>query len=79
LTTLPKRTGKAAGRRTHVSGTEPLDGFYSPKFRVDSRYAKAFQPTVLIDARGRLDEEIADDIAAGRKALLPRRYAATAG
>lgn len=78
LTTLPKRTGQAAGRRTHVSGTEPLDGFYRPKFRVDSRFEKAFQPTVLIDARGCLNEEIADDIAAGRDALLPHRGAVAA-
>ena len=66
LTTLPKRIGKAGGRRTHISTTEPLDTFYLPKFRVDSAYERAFDPTMLTDAEGRLSEEIAADVEAGR-------------
>lgn len=39
-------------RRTFVSSTEPLDKVYTPAFRVDSRYAQYFQPTMVTDASG---------------------------
>lgn len=67
LTTMPKRIGKAAGPRTHISTTEVPDRFYTPAFRVDGRFAKMFRPTMLIERDGRVNEEIADDIAAGRR------------
>jgi hypothetical protein len=75
LTTLPKRIGKAGGPRTHISTTEPLDTFYRPKFRIDSRYESAFRPTMLTDIDGRLNGEIADDVAAGRTAARPLKRA----
>jgi hypothetical protein len=79
LTTLPKKIGKAGGPRTHISTTEPLDTFYRPKFRVDSKFESAFRPTMLSLADGRLNPEIADDVAAGRAALRPRLRAAAGG
>lgn len=79
LTTLPKKIGKAGGPRTHISTTEPLDTFYEPRFRVDSRYKRAFEPTMLTDARGRLNEEIAEDVAAGRTATAPPKESVAGG
>lgn len=47
---------------THVSSTEPFDRTYSPAFRVDSRYAHYFKPTMLTDNEGNITEALAPDI-----------------
>jgi hopanoid C-2 methylase len=44
--------------RTYVSTTEPLDALYTPAFRVDSRFAKHFQPTMVTDKTGNLADEL---------------------
>ena len=56
-------------------GAEPLDTFYRPRFRVDSRFESAFSPTMLTDATGRLNDEIGDDVALGRVANAPPKKA----
>ena len=66
LATLPMRVGRLRGPRTHVSTTEPLDLFYDPAFRVDARFESYFQPTMLTDSAGRVGEQIAEDVQAGR-------------
>ncbi|MBL8020664.1 MAG: cobalamin-dependent protein [Leptospirales bacterium] len=48
--------------RTHVSSTEGLDPCYTPSFRIESRYEKYFQPTMLTDSEGRLSEQLWQDI-----------------
>ncbi|CAM9463082.1 unnamed protein product, partial [Discosporangium mesarthrocarpum] len=47
--------------RTHVSTTDRLDDVYSPRLRVDSRWAHHFEPTVLVDASGELNPKLAED------------------
>jgi hypothetical protein len=47
--------------RTHVSTTDRLDDVYTPRLAVDSRYARHFDPTVLVDANGELNPLIQDD------------------
>jgi len=49
-------------RRTYIGTTEPLDATYRPAFPVASRYAHFFNPTMLTDERGRLREELAEDL-----------------
>jgi hypothetical protein len=49
-------------RRTYIGTTEALDAVYTPAFPVASRYAHFFKPTMLTDERGRLTEELADDL-----------------
>jgi hopanoid C-2 methylase len=51
-----------APRRTYVGTTEELDATYTPAFRVASRYAQYFKLTMLTDERGRLTEELAEDL-----------------
>ena len=46
--------------RTYVSTTEPLDDQYTPKFRVDARYTRHFQPTMVTDERGELAADMLD-------------------
>jgi hypothetical protein len=81
LTTMPTRIGRAAGPRTHISTTEPLDLSYRPRFRVDSRFEEAFRTTLLTEADGSLGAAVADDILAARAAARPSRAVAagTAG
>ena len=51
----------AKGRhRTHLSTTEILDGVYTPAFRVESRYAHYFKPTMVTDAEGNLSKQMLD-------------------
>lgn len=69
LGTLPGRTGRRAGPRTHVAGTEPLDLVYRPAFRVASAYAGHFEPVRLVDRSGELSSPLGPDIEAAR----PRR------
>lgn len=51
---------KPATARTFISSTEPLDHMYYPAFRVDSRYASYFKPTMVTDSRGELHADIID-------------------
>jgi hypothetical protein len=44
--------------RTFVSTTEPLDDQYTPKFRVDARFTRHFQPTMVTNECGELAEEM---------------------
>lgn len=44
--------------RTFISTTEPLDHMYTPAFRVDSKFEKYFQPTMVTDQAGELHEDI---------------------
>ncbi|MGH9880412.1 MAG: hypothetical protein ACRD6N_03165, partial [Pyrinomonadaceae bacterium] len=44
--------------RTFISTTEPLDHMYTPAFRVESRFARHFKPTMVTDKRGELHEDI---------------------
>jgi hypothetical protein len=53
-----RRLWEARARRTHVAGTEALDAVYRPAFRVDARYERHFEPTMLTDARGQLAEDV---------------------
>jgi len=74
LATVPTRLGRRAGRRTHVSATEPLDGFYRPAMRVDPVHADAFRPVMLTDESGAISAALAADVEAAR----PRRRATAA-
>ena len=49
-------------RRTYIGTTEALDAIYTPAFPVASRYTHYFNPTMLTDERGRLTEELAEDL-----------------
>lgn len=67
LGTLPGRVGRRTARRTHVGGTESLDRWYTPAFRVASAHAALFDPVRLVDTAGALHEDVAADIEAGRR------------
>ncbi len=56
---LPRRIPR---RRTFVASTEPLDPAYAPAFRVPSRYESYFRPTMVTDASGGLNEDLAGDL-----------------
>jgi hypothetical protein len=62
--------GRFQHRRTFLSPTEPLDPFYKPAFRVDSRYASYFKPSMLTDKDGNLVEELQADLGAKTAAAL---------
>jgi hopanoid C-2 methylase len=53
---------RRTARRTYIGTTEALDATYTPAFPVASRYAHYFKPTMLTDERGRLTEELAEDL-----------------
>jgi hopanoid C-2 methylase len=57
-------------RRTHVTTTESLDTTYTPAFRIPSRYARHFAPTMVTDATGGLTEELAEAAAPPRALSL---------
>lgn len=66
LVTSPTSLGAPSARgdgRTYVSTTEILDPSYTPAFRVASRYESYFSPTMVTDERGRLSEDVAQDLA----------------
>lgn len=44
--------------RTFISTTEPLDHMYTPAFRVDSRYQKYFEPTMVTNEVGELHQDV---------------------
>ena len=48
--------------RTFVGSTEPLDSFYTPAFRIDSRYENYFNPTMITDCQGNLSEKLYMDL-----------------
>ena len=47
--------------RTHISTTDRLDDVYTPRLRVDSRWAHHFEPTVLVEPTGELNPKVAED------------------
>lgn len=51
--------GSSKGR-TFISSTEPLEGVYTPAFRVASRYERYFKPTMVTDSAGHLSEELVE-------------------
>jgi hypothetical protein len=51
---------KKGRTRTYVSTTELPDQTYTPAFRVDSRFEKYFQPTMVTDRNGNLAEDLID-------------------
>lgn len=61
--TSPGAPSAGGSRRTYVSTTEILDTTYTPAFRVESRYESYFTPTMVTDERGRLSEDVAEDLA----------------
>jgi len=60
-TMLPKSFRSHKCKRTHLSTTEIFDQVYQPLFRIDSRYARYFQPTYLTDASGALASNLEAD------------------
>ncbi|CAN5744092.1 hypothetical protein BH18ACI4_BH18ACI4_10410 [soil metagenome] len=59
--------------RTFISTTEPLDHMYTPAFRVESRYASYFKPTMVTDKHGQLHQDL---IESGVLQMNARRRAA---
>ncbi len=59
--------------RTFISSTEPLDHMYTPAFRVESRYASYFKPTMVTDKNGLLHQDL---IESGVLQMNARRQAA---
>lgn len=59
--------------RTFISSTEPLDHMYTPAFRVESRFASYFKPTMVTDQSGQLHEDL---IESGVLQMNARRQAA---
>ncbi len=57
----PKSIAVRKPPRTHVSTTDRLDAVYTPRLRVDARWERLFEPTVLVDAHGELNPKLADD------------------
>jgi len=55
-------TGKHAAARTYIGTTEALDTVYKPAFRLDSKYAAYFRPTMLTDGQGNLNENLQADL-----------------
>ena len=51
-------------QRTHVCTTDRLDCVYKPRLSVDSAFSHYFQPTMITDAGGRLNEALVDDLLA---------------
>jgi hypothetical protein len=51
---------KKRRRRTFVSTTEPVDQVYTPTFRVDARFQRHFQPTMVTDKSGNIASELID-------------------
>ena len=53
--------------RTHIGGTDLLDPVYTPRHRVDRKFASAFLPTMVTMEDGSLNPAIADDLLRARK------------
>jgi len=71
LATGPKGLGGRNRTRTYVSSTEPPDDFYTPAFRVDSRFESHFQPTLLTDGNRDVSEALAEDLLGAPERSLP--------
>ena len=71
LATGPKGLGGRGTPRTHISGTEPPDAFYTPAFRLDRRFEPYFEPTLLTDGDRNVSEALADDLGGGSDRRLP--------
>jgi radical SAM superfamily enzyme YgiQ (UPF0313 family) len=56
--------------RTHVSTTDRLDCVYTPQLPVGAPYAHHFEPTLITNAVGDLNEEMIDDLMDTRYQLL---------
>jgi hypothetical protein len=56
------RNGGHGAARTYIGSTEPLDTVYKPAFRLDSKYAAYFKPTMLTDGRGNLNADLQADL-----------------
>ncbi len=54
--------GRHKFQRTHIGTTEALDAVYKPAFRIDSKYAAHFKPTMLTDQQGNLSEKLQADL-----------------
>ena len=52
--------------RTHVSTTDRLDLVYRPRHRVDAVFRSYFEPTMITDSEGALNEDLVDDLLATR-------------
>ena len=61
-----RRTVSAAEESllTYVTTTQPLGPLYTPAFPVSDRYRDFFQPTMITDRRGELEEEIVRNLSA---------------
>ena len=74
MTSTTTRGWMKKGRtRTYVSTTEPVDQTYTPAFRVDSRFEKYFQPTMVTDRNGNLANELIDSGLLKTSAASPAR------
>jgi len=60
----PTRLQLGRPRQTYYGPSEALDPFYTPRFRVESRFRDHFRPTMITDAAGAPHPDIADDLAA---------------
>ena len=49
---------------THITTSQPLGPLYRPAFAVPERYRECFRPTMITDSVGRLEPEIAGNLAA---------------
>lgn len=56
----------STGKRTYIATTEQLERTYTPAFQVHGRYLHYFEPTMLTDSRGNINEDLAEDIFAGK-------------
>lgn len=54
------------GQRTNVAGTERLDAVYTPCLPVAEKYRSWFEPTRILDAKGELNPQLAEDALATR-------------
>jgi hypothetical protein len=63
---------------THITTSQPLGPLYRPAFAVPERYRDCFRPTMITDASGALEPEIAGNLAA-RTAPPRAREAARPG
>jgi hopanoid C-2 methylase len=56
--------GRRGAARTYIGTSEPLDSVYKPAFRLDSKFAAYFRPTMLTDGQGNLNEDLQADLLA---------------
>jgi hypothetical protein len=72
----PTRLRLRRPRQTFLAGTEIPDPQYTPRMRLPERYRDYFQPTRIVDADGRLDAAVAEDLMAAPRAPVAARSAA---